>query len=120
VAISITSKWPSRVRSSPMPAPSSLVPLYDKLLKLRNGAVGDAENAGSVHDRSAVPTLAPPVTVSGSTAAVHTSNGERKRLKFRTSRLFLPSRNLTLTAFAAEVGLTIDSKVAYALPKPSA
>jgi hypothetical protein len=77
-----------------------------------------AEFAGIVHELSAVIILAPPA-VDGMIPAVHTSNLDRKRLKSSTSRLFLPSRKRTLTAFAEESVLTTDNSELYALPAAS-
>src|SRR5437763_1731344 len=74
---------------------------------------------GIVHDLSAVITWAPPAEV-GMIAAVHTSNLERNKLKSSTSRLFLPSRKRTLTAFAELLVFTTDNSELYALPAPSA
>ena len=45
----------------------------------------------------------PAPSVVGMIAAVQTSLADRYRLKSRTSRLFLPSRKRTLTAFAEAV-----------------
>ena len=76
-------------------------------------------DSGIVHDLSPVFTKAPP-DEDGMIPAVHTSNLERNKLKSSTSRLFLPSRKRTLTAFAELVVFTTDNSELYALPAASA
>jgi anthranilate phosphoribosyltransferase len=76
------------------------------------------DTCGVVQDRSVVKIPAP--APDGMIAAVQTSNGDSHKLKSSTSRLFLPSRKRTLTAFAELVVLTTDSSDVYAFPPASA
>jgi hypothetical protein len=63
-----------------------------------------------VHDTSLVIRRAPAVAAvsAGMIAAVHTSFGERYRLKSRTSALVLPSRARTFSTFACAVLFTTE------------
>src|SRR5437764_7652457 len=105
------STYPSRVRSSVEPAPSVAYAKFTKSTPLPGAPAKTCRPwfHGNVHDRSVVATRAPPLPTLGSTAAVHTSYADRNKLKSRTSRLFLPSRKRTLTAFAEAVEFTTDS-----------
>ena len=103
-------------------APSAFEPEYAKFTK---GTPVDGI-FGIVQDLSEVMMPAPgagaPVIEgpNGMMAAVHTSFGDRNKLKSSTSALFLPSTKRTLTAFVDTVVLTTDSSELYGLTKLSA
>jgi hypothetical protein len=66
---------------------------------------------GTVQDVSFVTSVPGPVAPVEKTAAAHTSNGDRYRLKSSTSFELRPSRKRTLTAFTRFVVLTTETSV---------
>ncbi len=94
-----------------MPGSESALPgvLY---WKFRKSTPADGM-AGRVQEASAVSRWpgAPAALDDGTMAAVHTSFGDRNRLKSRTSAEVLPSRIRTLTAFPKVVVLTTEMYV---------